>query len=59
MLLQYLAPALFEKWSLRRLVSEAHASCRVLHESYDERGARLRVLARPAVLSRLQAEVAG
>ena len=46
-------------FALQRLVSEAHATCRVIAESYDERGARLRVLARPAVLSRLQAEVAG
>jgi GTP-binding protein HflX len=46
-------------FALQRLVSEAHASCRVLAETYDERGARLRVLARPAVLTRLQAEVAG
>ncbi|HWN82783.1 MAG TPA: GTPase HflX, partial [Candidatus Udaeobacter sp.] len=42
-------------FALQRLVSEAHATCRVLAESYDERGARLRVLARPAVLSRLKA----
>jgi GTP-binding protein HflX len=42
-----------------RLVSEAYASCRVLAETYDEHGARLQVLARPAVLTRLQAEVAG
>jgi GTP-binding protein HflX len=45
-------------FALQRLVSEAHSSCRVLAETYDERGARLRVLARPAVLTRLQAEVA-
>lgn len=38
----------------QRLVAEIHRSCRVLEESYEEGGTRLRVRARPAVLARLR-----
>ncbi|MBI1853434.1 MAG: GTPase HflX [Planctomycetes bacterium] len=41
----------------QRLVAEIHAACRVLSESYDESGTRLRLRARPEVIARLRAEV--
>ncbi len=39
----------------QRVVSEIHASCRVLAEDYDETGTRLRVRGRPEVVARLRA----
>jgi GTP-binding protein HflX len=39
----------------QRLVDEIHQNARVLEETWDERGAFLRVRAEPATLSRLQA----
>ncbi|HEY8154504.1 MAG TPA: GTPase HflX [Myxococcota bacterium] len=44
-------------YARQRLVAEIHASCRVLEEAHDERGTRLRLRARPAVLARLRAAV--
>jgi len=44
-------------YARQRLVAEIHASCRVLSEAHDERGTRLRLRARPAVLARLRAAV--
>jgi GTP-binding protein HflX len=44
-------------YSQQKLVAEIHASCRVLSETHDERGTRLRLRARPAVLARLRAAV--
>jgi GTP-binding protein HflX len=41
-------------YALQRVVAEAHAAARVLSESHDERGTRLRVRATPEVLSRLR-----
>jgi GTP-binding protein HflX len=38
-----------------RVVSEIHASCRVLAEACDQAGTRLRVRARPEVVARLRA----
>jgi GTPase len=37
------------------MVSEIHASCRVLAEAYDQAGTRLRVRGRPEVVARLRA----
>ncbi|HXQ23522.1 MAG TPA: GTPase HflX [Candidatus Acidoferrales bacterium] len=39
----------------QRLVSEIHASCRVLAEAHDQAGTRLRVRGRPEVVARLRA----
>jgi GTP-binding protein HflX len=44
-------------YARQKLVAEIHASCRVLSEAHDERGTRLRLRARPAVLARLRAAV--
>ena len=42
-------------YARQRVVSEIHASCRVLTEACDEAGTRLRVRARPEVVARLRA----
>ncbi len=42
-------------YARQRVVSEIHDSCRVLAETHDERGTRLRVRARPEVVARLRA----
>jgi len=42
-------------YSRQRVVGDIHSSCRVLAESYDEAGTRLRIRAHPAVLARLRA----
>jgi GTP-binding protein HflX len=45
-------------YALQRLVAAAHASGRVLSESHDAAGTRLRLRAAPAVLARLRAALA-
>jgi GTPase len=42
-------------YAQQRVVSEIHSNCRVLAETHDEAGTRLRVRARPEVLARLRA----
>jgi GTP-binding protein HflX len=42
-------------YAKQRVVGEAHSSCRVVEESHDEHGTRLRVRARPEVIARLRA----
>jgi GTP-binding protein HflX len=42
-------------YASQRVMSEIHASCRVLTEVYDEAGARVRVRGRPEVVARLRA----
>jgi GTPase len=42
-------------YAKQKLVGEAHTSCRVLAESHDEHGTRLRLRARPEVIERLRA----
>jgi GTP-binding protein HflX len=42
-------------YTKQRVVGEAHSSCRVVEESHDEHGTRLRVRARPEVIARLRA----
>jgi GTP-binding protein HflX len=42
-------------YAKQRLVGEAHSACRVVAESHDEHGTRLRVRARPEVIARLRA----
>ena len=42
-------------YAQQRMVSEIHASCRVLAEAYDQAGTRLRVRGRPDVVARLRA----
>jgi len=42
-------------YARQRMVSEIHASCRVLAEACDQVGTRLRVRARPEVMARLRA----
>jgi GTP-binding protein HflX len=42
-------------YTKQRVVGEAHASCRVVEESHDENGTRLRVRALPEVIARLRA----
>ncbi len=42
-------------YARQRVVSDIHASCRVLAEAYDQEGTRLRVRARPEVMARLRA----
>ena len=42
-------------YAQQRVVSEIHASCRVLAEAYDQAGTRLLVRARPEVVARLRA----
>lgn len=44
-------------YSHQRVVSSIHEACRVLAETYDESGTRLRVKARPETLARLRAEL--
>jgi GTP-binding protein HflX len=44
-------------YARQRMVSEIHASCRVLAEAYDDTGARLRVRGHPEVGARLRATV--
>jgi GTP-binding protein HflX len=41
-------------YAKQRLVGEAHESCRVLSESHEETGTRLRLRARPEVIARLR-----
>jgi GTP-binding protein HflX len=41
-------------YTQQRLVAEAHATARVLSETHDESGTRLRVRATPEVLARLR-----
>src|SRR5262249_5661212 len=45
-------------YARQRVVGEAHASCRVLAESHDALGTRLRLRARPEVIARLRAALA-
>jgi GTP-binding protein HflX len=45
-------------YAKQRLVAEAHASCRVLGETFGETGTTLRLRARPEVLERLRAALA-
>jgi GTP-binding protein HflX len=45
-------------YALQRVVAEAHAAARVLAESHDERGTRLRLRASPQALARLRAALA-
>ena len=42
-------------YAKQRVVGDAHSSCRVVEESHDEHGTRLRVRARPEVIARLRA----
>jgi GTPase len=42
-------------YARQRVMSEIHASCRVLAEAYDETGTRLRVRGTPEVVARLRA----
>ena len=42
-------------YTQQRMVSEIHASCRVLTEAYDQAGTRLRVRGRPDLIARLRA----
>jgi GTP-binding protein HflX len=42
-------------YTKQRVVSEAHSACRVVSESHDEQGTRLRVRARPEVIAKLRA----
>jgi GTP-binding protein HflX len=44
-------------YSLQRMVGEIHAACRVLAESCDQTGTRLRVRALPEVVARLRANL--
>ena len=44
-------------YARQRVVGEAHASCRVLSESHEPQGTRLRVRARPEVIERLRASL--
>jgi len=44
-------------YAKQKLVAEIHASCRVLAESHDEHGTKVRLRARPEVLARLRAAV--
>jgi GTP-binding protein HflX len=44
-------------YAQQKLVAEIHASCRVLAESHDEHGTKLRLRARPDVIARLRAAV--
>jgi GTP-binding protein HflX len=46
-------------YAKQRVVAEAHAASRVLAESHDEAGTRLRVRARPETLERLRASLRG
>jgi GTP-binding protein HflX len=50
---------LFVPYTRGALVNEVHASCRVLGESYEEAGMRLKVRAAPHVLDRLNAALSG
>jgi GTP-binding protein HflX len=44
-------------YAKQRVVGEAHSSCRVVEESHDEHGTRLRVRARPEVIAKLRANL--
>lgn len=44
-------------YAKQRVVGEAHSSCRVVEESHDEHGTRLRVRARPEVIAKLRARL--
>ncbi len=44
-------------YARQKLVAEIHGTCRVLSESHDEHGTRLRLRARPEVIARLRAAV--
>jgi GTP-binding protein HflX len=50
---------LFVPYTRQRAVGEAHAAARVLAETHDANGTRLRLRARPDVLARLRALVEG
>ncbi len=45
-------------YALSKLLAEIHASCRVLSESHDEHGTRVRLRARPEQMGRLRAALA-
>ncbi len=42
-------------YTKQRVVGEAHSACRVVAESHDEHGTKLRVRARPEVIAKLRA----
>ena len=44
-------------YARQKVVGEAHASCRVISESHDEHGTRLRLRARPEVIAKLRASL--
>lgn len=48
---------LFVPYTQQRVVSAAHETCRVLAETHDEHGTRLRLRAQPEVLARLRAQL--
>jgi GTP-binding protein HflX len=44
-------------YAKQRVVGEAHSTCRVVAETHDEHGTRLRVRARPDVIAKLRASL--
>jgi GTP-binding protein HflX len=44
-------------YAKQRVVGEAHSACRVVAETHDEHGTRLRLRARPEVIARLRASL--
>jgi GTP-binding protein HflX len=44
-------------YAKQKVVGEAHSSCRVVAETHDEHGTRLRLRARPEVIARLRASL--
>jgi GTP-binding protein HflX len=44
-------------YARQRLVGEIHAQCRVLAETYDEQGTRVRLRTDPATLARLRSSL--
>lgn len=48
---------IFVPYQQQRLVSAAHAACRVLAESHDEHGTHMRLRGTPQVVARLQAQL--
>jgi GTP-binding protein HflX len=44
-------------YAKQRVVGEAHSSCRVVAETHDEHGTRLRLRARPEVIAKLRASL--
>jgi len=48
---------LFVPYARQRVVSAVHEACRVLDESHDENGTRMRVRARPEVVARLRSQL--